>query len=390
MLSIIKLRFLMLRDEYLPIIILTAMALGFTAIFGMSGGDSYRPKVLIIDEDNSKYSQMLVDELKKNSTFQYEASDYNNAIKLVDEGKALTAVVFKKGFSENIDEGTAPGIDIFKIKDDRYIFTLERLISNISNKMMTNIKISELTADYISDLKNIDREEIVNKAYLKATESWKYRKPIEIEKEMIDVQNSSSYDYLKHMMIGFAVFFSTYTVVFSIGNILNDRQYNTWQRMLISPVSKTSILGGSMISAYIIGSIQLAILIIGGKYIFGIDWGPSILGIITVAGAFIFTMTSLGLLLSGVVKTHSQLTAITPVILTSTGMLGGCMWPLEIINSKPLLTIANFVPQKWAVEGMEKIAMYGYGFEAAITPSLILIGMGLIFFVVGVRLVKFE
>lgn len=390
MLSIIKLRFLRLRDEYLPILFLTAMALGLTAIFGTAGSDNFKPKVVIINEDTGKHSQLLIDELKSNPTFQYEISDYDNAIELVDEGKALTAIVLKSEFSKRIDSGEVPNIEILKIKDDRYIFTLESLISNISNRMITNIKISEITADYISNSKNIDKEEIISRLYSKAREAWEYRKPVSVEKEMINGQGIGNYDHLKHMMIGFSIFFSTYTAVFSIGTILSDKQYNTWQRMLISPVSKASILGGSMVAAYVIGVIQLGILILGGKYLFNIYWGSSIAGILLVAGSFVFTITALGLFLSGIVKTYSQLASITPVVLTSTAMLGGCMWPLEIINSKILLTIANFVPQKWAVEGMEKIAVQGYGFEAAIMPSLILLGMGLIFFTIGVKLVKFE
>lgn len=390
MLSIIKLRFLRLRDEYLIIVIMTVMALGFTAIFGASGIARYRPTVLIINEDSSNYSELLIEDIKRNPTFQFEMSDYKKAIKLVDEGKVLTAILVDNNFGKSIDQGETPSIGILKVKDDRYIYTLENLISSIANKMMTNVKIAEITVDYLEGFKEVDREETLTKIYGMAREAWRYRKPIVVSREMIDVEGDGGYDHLKHTMIGFSIFFSTYTLVFSIGTILNDRQYNTWERMLMSPVSKTSLLGGSMVAAYVIGIFQLGILIIGGKYLFNIDWGSSIGGVIAIAAAFVFTMTCFGLFLSGVVKTHSQLAAITPVVLTSTAMLGGCMWPLEIISSKVLLTLASFTPHKWAVEGMEKIAMYGYGFEAAVVPILVLLGMGIIFFAAGVKLVSAE
>ena len=145
-----------------------------------------------------------------------------------------------------------------------------------------------------------------------------------------------------------------------------------------------------MIVAYIVGVIQISVLIIGGKYLLGIDWGSSITGILMVAGSFVFTVTSMGLLLSGVVKTRGQLSSITPVVLTSTSMLGGCMWPLEIVNSKPLLLLAELTPQKWAMQGMESIASKGMGFEAAIFPTIVLLIMGILFFAAGVKTVKFE
>ncbi len=64
MLSIIKLRVLRLRDDVMVFVLMTAMALGFTAIFGASF-DSYKPSVVIVDEDKSFYSEYFIDELVK-------------------------------------------------------------------------------------------------------------------------------------------------------------------------------------------------------------------------------------------------------------------------------------------------------------------------------------
>jgi ABC-2 type transport system permease protein len=114
---------------------------------------------------------------------------------------------------------------------------------------------------------------------------------------------------------------------------------------------------------------------LAGKYLLGVDWGNSMPGVLMVAAAFVFTVTSMGLLLSGVVKTHAQLSSITPVVLTSTSMLGGCAWPLEIVNNKLLLLLAELTPQKWAIQGMENIASKGMGFEAAVFPTLVLLAI---------------
>jgi ABC-2 type transport system permease protein len=203
-----------------------------------------------------------------------------------------------------------------------------------------------------------------------------------------DTGENFGYDAMKHSMIGFTVFFSMYTMVFSIGTILSDKRYKTWDRMLISPVPMSSILGGTMVVSFLVGIMQMSVLILGGKYLFGIDWGNSIAGIITVTTVFVFTITSLGLMLSGIVKTQAQLGAIAPVVLTSTSMLGGTMWSLEIVNNKILLFLAELTPQKWVMQGMLNIAAKGMGFESIITPSIVLLAMGIIFFGIGVKLVK--
>lgn len=390
MLSIIKLRLLRLRNEITVFILMTVMAFGFTAIFGASFKE-FRPTVLVVDEDKSSYSEAFANELKTNKGFEFSDSDMKGAAAEVEEGKVLAALVIQKGFGEGIKGGEHVSLGVMKVKDDTLILTLQKLASGITLKMAGGVRISDITADFILARKpEVNRQAITASSYQSVMEAWKYKQPMEVTASTAETGSSSSYNNLKHSMIGFSLFFSMYTMVFGIGTILNDRQYKTWQRMLISPVSKASILGGSMVVAYITGAIQIGVLILGGKYLLGIDWGSSIPGVLMVAGAFVFTVTAMGLLLSGVVKTHGQLAAITPVVLTSTSMLGGCMWPLEIVNNKLLLFLAKLTPQMWAVQGMESIASKGMGFEAAIFPTLVLLAMGALFFAAGVKVMKFE
>ncbi len=390
MLSIIRLRLLRLRDDIAVFILMTVMAFGLTAIFGASF-DEFRPTVLVVDEDKSAYSETFINELKANNGFNFADSDMKGAAAEVGEGKVLTALVIQKGFDADIQGGERVSLGVMKIKDDTLILTLEKLASGVAQKMAGGVRIADITADFIEVQKpEISRQAVAASAYRNVMETWKYKKPMGVTSSVAETGASSSFDNQKHSMIGFSIFFSMYTMVFGIGTILNDRQYKTWQRMLISPVSKASILGGSMVVAYITGAIQIGVLILGGKYLLGIDWGDSIPGVLMIAAAFVFTVTSMGLLLSGVVKTHAQLAAITPVVLTSTSMLGGCMWPLEIVNNKLLLSLAQLTPQKWAVQGMESIATKGMGFEAAIFPTVVLLAMGILFFAAGVKIMKFE
>lgn len=388
--SIIRLRLLRLRDDYAVFILMTVMAFGLTAIFGISF-DGYRPEVMVVDEDKSSYSETFINELKANNAFNFAASDMKNAAAQVEEGKAITALVIREGFDEDIKSGEKVSIGFIKVKDDTLILTLQKLASGVALKMAGGVRIADITSDFVLSVKpDANMHAVKSSAYNSVMEAWKYKRPIEVVSYIAETGSGSSYDNLKHSMIGFTIFFSMYTMVFGIGTILSDRQYKTWQRMLISPVSKTSILGGSLVVAYLTGAVQIGVLILGGRYLLGIDWGSSISGVLMVAGAFVFTVTAMGLLLSGVVKTHAQLASITPVVLTSTSMLGGSFWPLEIINNKLLLFLAELMPQKWAIQGMENIASKGMGFEAAVFPTIVLLAMGVLFLAAGVKLVKFE
>jgi ABC-2 type transport system permease protein len=388
MLSIVKLRLLSLRDNYMVFLVMTAMALGFTAVFGISF-NTYRPSVIIVDEDNTPYSAEFIEELKQNQIFKFVDSDKENAIAGVEEGKILAALIIDEGFHDDIEQGNEIKIGQIKIKDDKYLLTLQETVRGIIVKMAGSERISKVTANFVSLQKpGADKEKIKSAAYESVMDSWKFKKPLKVTSTMANTRIQSGYDSMKQSMIGFTVFFSMYTMVFSIGTILSDKRYKTWERMLISPVSMSSILSGTMVVSFLVGMIQMSVLILGGRYLFGIDWGNSLAGIIMITTVFVFTITSFGLLLSAIVKTEAQLGAVAPVVLTSTSMLGGTMWPLEIVNNKLLLFLAELTPQKWAMQGMLNIAAKGMGFESAILPSIVLLLMGMIYFTIGVKTVK--
>lgn len=390
MLSIIKLRLLRLKDDVLVFVLMTGMALVLTAVFGISF-NTYRPEIMIVDEDKSNYSEMLIDELRTNNSFNFVVTDMDEASKSVQGGNVSVAMVVYDGFEESLISGSEVSLGFIKIKDDTLILTLQQAVTSIASKMAGAVKVADITSDYISSQDNMtDTEAVRAKTYTGVMDSWKYKNPMNVISTIANTKNQSGYDGMKHTMIGFTLFFSMYTMVFSIGTILSDKQYKTWERMLISPVSKTSILGGSMAVAYLLGVVQMGVLILCGNYLLGVDWGNSMSGVLMVAAAFIFAVTSLGLMMSGFVKTQAQLGAIVPVVLTSTSMLGGCMWPLDIVNNKALLFLAELTPQKWAMQGIEGIASKGMGFEAAVLPTIVLMGMGAVFFIAGVKVLKTE
>ncbi len=390
MLSIILLRLQRLKGEYHVFLIMTVLSLVFSFIFGMTQSQDFTPTVLIVDMDESTYSQMVIDEFKNDNTFRYSVANYDAAATQVEDGKVLASIVIYEGFDTDIRNNNIPSIGVIKTKEDRDIFTLNSIVANITSKVIGNTNIAEIASIYVSELADADKDTLFDKAYNMAVEDWRYKKPVFIEASTLEQGAGFSDDNLTHSIIGFSLFFSMYTIVFAIGEILNDRKNNTWQRVLVSPISKISILGGHLVVTFLIGLVQVSVLFISGRYLFDINFGVNLGVILLILSAFVFTVTSLGLFLSGIVKTHSQLAAMTPIILTGTSMLGGCMWPLEIVNNKIVLALANITPQKWAIQAMESIAIHGKGLNEVVFPALVLTVMGLIFFGLGVKLVRFE
>lgn len=86
----------------------------------------------------------------------------------------------------------------------------------------------------------------------------------------------------------------------------------------------------------------------------------------------------------------AQLGAISPIILTGMAMLGGCMWPLEIITSKSLLMLANITPHKWAIAAIKNAVVYGKIDQDTMLSVSVLLVMGIVYLILGERVLYYK
>ena len=69
-----------------------------------------------------------------------------------------------------------------------------------------------------------------------------------------------------------------------------------------------------------------------------------------------------------VFRTRQQATSLGPWIAVSIGMLGGCMWPLEIVP--PFMkTLARLSPASWAMDGYRAL-IFSNASAIAILPDI--------------------
>jgi ABC-2 type transport system permease protein len=93
---------------------------------------------------------------------------------------------------------------------------------------------------------------------------------------------------------------------------------------------------------------QAVFLILSARLFFGVHWGNS-MGVLLITAAVICLGVAIVLLMATVFRTQQQAVSLGPWIGVALGMLGGCMWPLEIVP--PLMkTIARLSPASWAMD----------------------------------------
>jgi ABC-2 type transport system permease protein len=185
-------------------------------------------------------------------------------------------------------------------------------------------------------------------------------------------------------MAGMMVFYAFYTGTSTAQSILKEEEDRTLPRLFTTPTSQATILTGKFLAVFMTVLVQIIVLIIASKLIFGIRWGEFGPAALVVAGT-VFSASSFGIFVNSLLKSTRQGGAIFGGVLTVTGMLGmisvfASGSPTAAVLSD---TVSLLVPQGWAVRGLQQV-MNGQPLGSVLISFLGLLAWGAVFFIIGV------
>jgi ABC-2 type transport system permease protein len=188
------------------------------------------------------------------------------------------------------------------------------------------------------------------------------------------------------IMAGMMIFFAFFMGALSAESIIREDEEGTLERLFTTPTSQAAILGGKFTAVVLTLVIQIVILLAAARLIFGISWGkPLPVALITLG--LIVSAAGFGVFLMSCVKTTRQTGPIMGGVLTVTGLLGGLF-----ISGVPNLpeafdTVRLSMPQGWALNAWE-LSLNGAGVGQVLVPVAVLLGLGALFFGIGVILFR--
>jgi len=184
-------------------------------------------------------------------------------------------------------------------------------------------------------------------------------------------------------LLGFMVFFAMYPVSYSIASILKEKREGTWQRQLVAPINKWQLIVTNLIYSTLLGLTQIYIVIFTAKFIFNVSFKGNFFMILFLFTLFVLTVASMSLMLTTIIKNENQLGSALPIITTGSAMLAGCFWPFEFVSNKILRILGYMMPQRWLIDGINKVGIREGNLSLILPNILILVCMTLIFFVIA-------
>jgi ABC-2 type transport system permease protein len=189
---------------------------------------------------------------------------------------------------------------------------------------------------------------------------------------------------ISFIMGGMTIFYAFFTGTSTAQTILREEEDGTLARLFTTPTTQAAVLGGKFLAVGLTVAVQMTVLLIFGRLVFGINWG-SVLQLTFVTIGTVLAASTFGIFVMSFLKSTKQAGGVMGGVLTVTGMLG--MIKIFTIGSGATPawadTASMFAPQGWAVRGLSQVMNAASTNEVLLT-CLVLLGMSIVFFLIGV------
>jgi ABC-2 type transport system permease protein len=161
-------------------------------------------------------------------------------------------------------------------------------------------------------------------------------------------QDDSAFQGFTYPSASNLVLFVFITSLTASSQLVEARRSGIALRMVSTPTSARAVMLGSIFGRFVIALFQGLFIFAVGALLFGVKWGDP-LGTAAIIFLFCLVATGIAMLAGAIFRTPEQAGLGVPLGI-GLGMLGGCMWPLEIVGPT-MRAIGHATPHAWAMDG---------------------------------------
>lgn len=340
-----------------------------TLVIALLGQDGYsRANILYVNEDGGVASQYLLEELASKPDYNLKLLENEKQLReAVMEDQGVAGVIIPAGYTEGVMSGHVPKLQFYEMKLSEGSYTLRLMLNNLSQGLVSSGSLIRNVSDGDTDHGTIFAKMV--------TQTRQHNVSATVQDlELYSKPGLSS-------VTGFTLMFLMGLIGSSATQIMDDRRRRTMTRMFCAPVRAWEIALGNFLGSFAVGISQIAILLVLSRYVVGYDYGVPIVLHFVILGAFMLVAMGISTAIAALIRNSQQLGMINSLIITPTCMLGGCFWPISFMPDF-MQKVANFVPQKWAIEAIELLSV-GEGLSEITVPLIILGLMALVLLTFG-------
>lgn len=313
----------------------------------------------------------------------------------VDSQQAQVAIIIPADFSEqfaDVREGKA----VIEFYQDPTLTIGPAIMRSILNRFLDSMGGVKIAVNVFMDESNPSDYALTGQ-FVQGYLDTSLALSEDLEGELLDVRTPSGtqqteeeesqnalLSILAPIMGGMMVFYAFFTGTSTAQSILKEEEERTLPRLFTTPTPQVTILTGKLLSVFMTVFVQVVVLLIAARLIFGIHWG-ALLPVALTAIGIIFSAAAFGIFVNSFLKDTKQAGVLFGGVLSLTGMVG--MISIFGGDSPSAATLGNtvslLVPQGWAIRGLLQ-SLHGEPVGTILITMLVMLAWSAAFFIVGV------
>ncbi|MFP7171212.1 ABC transporter permease [Terribacillus sp. 7520-G] len=351
------------KDKRNPLLILLLIAGSIVATLLFGGGIQSRTTVAIFSEEanaaeiEKKWEALL----NTDDSYEFEVVESEEAREDIKKGNIDVAVKVMENDYRLLISNRMPSVSFVEQHVDK-VFRQEAQISAMESQEGRDIR--DEMEEYLAD------------------------PPLQMEAQGLDNEQIPTYNIRTQLLFAFTFLISMFILGFKVNNVTQDKVTGIWDRMILSPMKKTSMYSGYLLYSFLITMLQIIVVLIVFKYVLRYDVGDSLWLLFLIAACFAFGMISIAMLITGFVRTPEQFYAIYPSVIPLIPLVSGVYMMPGTITNPVLLFIADLFPLVHAMEAIMAVVFYGAGLQDVVMSLLYMLLIGVVAMGVGINLVE--
>ena len=210
--------------------------------------------------------------------------------------------------------------------------------------------------------------------------------------------------FLRRGAIRYQTLVPAYTVTFAFFLVLTvgwlfvtERRQGTIKRLRAAPLTKAEILLGKMLPCFAISILQGVFLMVAGKLVFGMRWGPDdwplwrqAACLFPLVVATSLAAIGLALLVAAVARTETQVAIYGTLLVLILAGVSGCLMPRDLMPER-MQQISLVTPHAWALDAYKQLLTNPMPILPMVWEScLVLTGFGVVLLALAWRMLRLE
>lgn len=357
-LALIRKEFIQLRREPRLIAFIIVMPIVLTTLFGFALKlEPDNVKMAYVDDDPSVFSNLIKTNIWNEGYFNmYEVDDVENILNEIRLGRARAGLHIPKNFSAELVENKQPSVTLFI---DGTMPSLATAMDNNSSAITDEAVTTDM---YFSDP---DEPAVVIA-----------QDPFHLDvKTLFNPDRIETWFFLPGVV---GILIMQVALILTSTTVVREREGNTLEQLLVSPMTRTQFILGKIIPYIIISIIDFYAILGFSWMVFDLPTPNSHAVLFLLAVTYLAALISMGLAISTVSQTQQQAIFLSIFVLIPSILLSGFIFPIEAMPSY-IQPVAYIIPFTYFVEIIRGILLKGNDFVELIPYFIVLCGFAVFF-----------